>query len=58
MAKVAQTIEDTGPLTKKRMETIDEELWLACSKDLLSETTLNSRFLLVECDTHALSHPC
>ena len=25
--KGGQTIEDTGPLTKKRMETIDEETW-------------------------------
>jgi arylsulfatase A-like enzyme len=29
-----QTIEDTGPLTKKRMETVDEET-LAAAKDFI-----------------------
>jgi arylsulfatase len=33
--KGGQTIEDTGPLTKKRMETIDEET-LAAAKDFVS----------------------
>jgi arylsulfatase A-like enzyme len=33
--KGGQTIEDTGPLTKKRMETIDEET-LAAAKDFIS----------------------
>jgi hypothetical protein len=33
--KGGQTIEDTGPLTKKRMETVDEET-LAAAKDFIS----------------------
>ena len=33
--KGGQTIEDTGPLTKKRMETIDEET-LAAAKDFIT----------------------
>ena len=35
MTKGGQTIEDTGPLTKKRMETIDEET-LAAAKDFIT----------------------
>ncbi len=33
--KGGQTIEDTGPLTKKRMETIEEET-LAAAKDFVT----------------------
>ena len=36
--KGGQTIENTGPLTKKRMETIDEET-LAAAKDFISART-------------------
>ena len=36
--KGGQTIEDTGPLTKKRMETIDEET-IAAAKDFITRQT-------------------
>ncbi len=36
--KGGQTIEDTGPLTKKRMETIDDET-LAAAKDFITRQT-------------------
>jgi hypothetical protein len=36
--KGGQTIEDTGPLTKKRMETIDDED-VAAAKDFITRRT-------------------
>ncbi|MFN7730452.1 MAG: arylsulfatase [Pirellula sp.] len=40
--KGGQTIENTGPLTKKRMETIDEET-LAAAKDFIQRQTKESK---------------
>ncbi len=40
--KGGQTIEDTGPLTRKRMETIDEE-FLAAASDYLERAKANGR---------------
>ena len=53
-----QTIEDTGPLTKKRMETIDEET-VAAAKDFIKRQTRGRQavLLLVERHPHALPHP-
>ena len=56
--KGGQTIEDTGPLTKKRMETIDEET-LAAAKDFITAQAEGRQavLLLVERHAHALPHP-
>ena len=56
--KGGQTIEDTGPLTKKRMETIDEET-LAAAKDFITAAGQGGQalLLLVERHPHALPHP-
>jgi arylsulfatase A-like enzyme len=53
-----QEIEDTGPLTKKRMETIDEET-LAAAKDFIKRKQRGRRavLVLVERHPHALPHP-
>ena len=56
--KGGQTIEDTGPLTKKRMETIDEET-IAAAKDFITRQAQGRQtvLLLVERHPHALPHP-
>lgn len=41
-----QTVEDTGPLTKKRMETIDEEVLDACSSFLETSTKGDAPFFV------------
>ena len=50
-------IEDTGPLTKKRMETIDDETSAAAmdfiDRQVKAEQTV---LLLVQLDAHALPH--
>ena len=52
-----QKIEDTGPLTKKRMETIDDEV-TARTLDYLDEAAQTDTAVLplVERDPHALPH--
>ena len=52
-----QTIEDTGPLTKKRMETVDEE-FLAASLDFIDRPAQGRQavLLLVQLDPHAHLH--
>jgi arylsulfatase A-like enzyme len=46
-----------GPLTRKRMETIDEET-LAAAKDFINRQHKAEKpfFVLVECNPHAFSH--
>ena len=55
--KGGQRIENTGPLTKKRMETIDEET-LAAAKDFITRQAKAGQalLLLVERHPHALPH--
>jgi arylsulfatase len=53
-----QTIEDTGPLTKKRMETVDEE-FLAASLDFIDRAhKANKPFFVWSCPTrmHIWTH--
>ncbi len=52
-----QKIEDTGPLTRKRMETIDDEV-TARTLEYLDEVTAGGQAVLplVERDAHALPH--
>jgi arylsulfatase len=50
-----QTIEDTGPLTKKRTETIDDET-SAAAIDPAAEQGRQAVLLLDEHDAHALPH--
>jgi arylsulfatase A-like enzyme len=54
-----QTIEDTGPLTKKRMETIDDET-SAAAIDFMqtSGPGQHAVLLLVQYHPNALPHPC
>ena len=54
-----QTIEDTGPLTKKRMETIDDET-SAAAIDFMQAAGQGQQavLLLVQLHPHALPHPC
>jgi arylsulfatase A-like enzyme len=54
-----QTIEDTGPLTKKRMETIDDET-VAAAKDFMTRQKNAGKpfLLLVERHADALPHAC
>ena len=57
--KGGQTIEDTGPLTKKRMETIDEEVTAAAKEFITRQAKAGTAvLLLVERLAHALPHPC
>ena len=53
-----QKIEDTGPLTKKRMETVDDET-VAAAKDFIKKQNKagNPWFVLVERVADALPHP-
>ena len=53
-----QKIEDTGPLTKKRMETIDDEIW-AAAKDFIGRARRRGHAVLrlVQHHAHALPHP-
>ena len=56
--KGGQTIEDTGPLTKKRMETIDEEVLAACG-DYLERAKKNDKPFFVWFNTtrmHNFTH--
>ena len=55
--KGGQTIENTGPLTKKRMETIDDET-IAAAKDFITRQAQGRQavLLLVERHAHALPH--
>jgi arylsulfatase A-like enzyme len=54
-----QTIEDTGALTKKRMETIDDETSAAAIDYIQRQARANQPFfLLVQLDAHAFPHPC
>jgi arylsulfatase A-like enzyme len=56
--KGGQTVEDTGPLTTKRMETIDEEFFSACS-DYLERAKGNGRPFFVWFNTtrmHNFTH--
>ena len=50
-------IEDTGPLTRKRMETVDEE-FLAAAKDFMESPGQGRQavLLLVQLDPHARLH--
>ena len=52
-----QKIEDTGPLTKKRMETVDDET-VAAAKDFIKRQheSRQAVLLLVERHPHALPH--
>ena len=54
-----QTIEDTGPLTKKRMETIDDET-SAAAIDFMKRQTGGGQavLLLVQRHAHAPAHAC
>ena len=54
-----QTIEDTGPLTRKRMETIDDET-SAAAMDYMDRQVKAGKpfFCLDEHDPHASAHPC
>ncbi len=54
-----QTIEDTGPLTKKRMETIDDET-SAAAIDFIAAPGEGQQavLLLVQLHPHALPHAC
>ena len=56
--KGGQTIEDTGPLTKKRMETIDEET-LAAAKDFITRQKNAGKpfFCWWNAHAHAFPHP-
>ena len=51
-------IEDTGPLTKKRMETVDEE-FLAAAKDFINRQHQADKpfFVVVQYHRHALPDP-
>ena len=53
-----QTIEDTGPLTKKRMETVDDET-MAAATDFIKRQTRRRQavLLLVERHADAFPHP-
>ena len=48
-----QTIDDTGPLTRKRMETVDEEFLASCSTSSTGSTGRHAVLLLVQRDTYA-----
>ena len=52
-----QRIEDTGPLTKKRMETIDDETTGACIDFIGASTRRRPVLRLDEHDAHALPDP-
>ncbi len=55
--KGGQSIEDTGPLTKKRMETIDEETVAAAKEFITRQTKAGKPFFCWWNGTaHALSH--
>jgi arylsulfatase A-like enzyme len=54
-----QKIEDTGPLTKKRMETVDDETSdAALASSRSSHQGRQALVRLVERHPHALPHPC
>ena len=54
-----QTIEDTGALTKKRMETIDDETSAAAIDYMKRQQAAGKPFFcLVQRHTHAFAHPC
>ena len=53
-----QTIEDTGALTKKRMETIDDETSAAAIDYISASTMPASLFRLDQYDAHAFAHAC
>ncbi len=54
-----QTIEDTGALTKKRMETIDDETSGAAIDFMKRQHTAGKPFFcLVQLDAHALANAC
>jgi arylsulfatase A-like enzyme len=56
--KGGQTIENTGPLTKKRMETIDEEFLALTAKDFIKRQQGRQTLLcVVQHHAHALPHP-
>ena len=53
-----QRIEDTGPLTRKRMETCDDEFREGCRRlHRTSERRRHAVVRLVQLDAHALPHP-
>ena len=54
-----QTIEDTGPLTKKRMETVDDET-VTAALDFIErqEEGRQAVLRLVERNAYAFPHPC
>ena len=54
-----QTIEDTGPLTKKRMETCDDE-FIGAAKDFIGRATKDDKPFFVWLNTthmHLFTHP-
>ena len=54
-----QTIEDTGPLTKKRMETIDDETSAAAIDFMKRQQAAGKTvLLLVQRNAHASAHAC
>ena len=54
-----QTIEDTGPLTKKRMETIDDETSAAAIDFMQRQAQAEQAvLLLVQLHAHAFPHAC
>ena len=54
-----QTIEDTGPLTKKRMETIDDETSAAAIDFIERQAKADKPFFCwFNSHPHALPHPC
>ena len=56
--KGGQTITDTGPLTKKRMETIDEEITEGALAWMEKQVKADTAVLpLVQFDRHALQDP-
>ena len=57
--KGGQKIENTGPLTKKRMETIDDET-VAAAKEFITRAGQSRQAVLrlVERHAHALPYPC
>ena len=51
-----QKIENTGPLTKKRMETVDEE-FLAAAKDFITKANKSEQTVLCLVQYHAYAFP-
>ena len=53
-----QMIENTGPLNRKRMETIDEETTAAANDFINRQVQAGKPFFVLQFDAHAHLHPC